>query len=49
MGKNNSKRKPRTEFSKMTSIMEKLDNQLKAEKEDRKIKKSEKKSKKENI
>ena len=49
MGKNNSKRKPRTEFSKMTSIMAKLDNQLKAEKEDRKIKKSEKKSKKENM
>lgn len=45
MGKNNSKRKPRTAYAKMTSIMAKLDNQLKAEKEARKSKKSEKKGK----
>lgn len=48
MGKNNSKRKPRTEVSRMTSIMAKLDNQLKAEEMVRKAKKSEKKSKKDN-
>lgn len=42
MGKNNSKRKPKTEYAKKTSIMAKLDNQLKAEKEARKVKKSEK-------
>lgn len=46
MGKNNSKRKTRTEYAKMTSIMAKLDNQLKAEEMARKVKKSEKKSKK---
>lgn len=45
MGKNNSKRKPRTAYVKMTSIMARLDNQLKAEKEARKSKKAEKKSK----
>lgn len=43
MGKNNSKRKPRTEFAKMTSIMAKLDNQLKAEKEAKKKAKAERK------
>ncbi|EHG33249.1 hypothetical protein [Enterocloster clostridioformis] len=43
MGKNNSKRKPRTEFSKMTSIMAKLDNQLKVEKEARKKTKADRK------
>lgn len=48
MGKNNSKRKPRTEYAKMTSIMANLDNQLKAEEMARKAKKSEKKSKKDN-
>lgn len=48
MGKNNSKRKPRTEYANMTSIMAKLDNQLKAEETARKTKKSEKKNKKDN-
>ena len=43
MGKNNSKRKPRTEFAKRTSIMAKLDNQLKAEKEARKKTKADRK------
>lgn len=43
MGKNNSKRKPRTEFSKVTSIMAKLDNQLKVEKEARKKTKADRK------
>lgn len=46
MGKNNSKRKPRTEIAKMASIMAKLDNQLKAEEMARKERKSEKKNKK---
>lgn len=46
MGKNNSKRKPRTEYATITSIMAKLDNQLKAEEMERKAKKSEKKDKK---
>lgn len=35
----------KTEYAKMKSIMAKLDNELKTEKELRKIKKSEKKSK----
>lgn len=46
MGKNKSKRKERTPLAKWTSIMAKLDNQLKAEEVARKAKKSDKKSKK---
>lgn len=42
MGKNSSKRKQRTEYSRMSSIMAKLDNQLKAEKESGKRKKPDK-------
>lgn len=38
----------KTEYARLTSIFAKLDNELKAEKESRKIKKSEKKSKKTN-
>lgn len=48
MGKNNSKRKERTPLAQWTSIMAKLDNQLKAEEIARKAKKSEKKGKKTN-
>lgn len=46
MGKNNSKRKPRTEFSKMASIIAKLENRLRAERDAWKIKKLEKKENK---
>lgn len=41
MGKNKSKRKQRTEYAKMTSIMAKLDNQLKKDAEERTKKKRE--------
>ena len=45
MGKNNSKRKPRTEFSRITSIMVKLDNQNRTAKDIRKAKKGNKNEK----
>lgn len=45
MGKNNSKRKQVTETQKWTSVMAKLDNQLKAEEARRKEFKSAKKNK----
>lgn len=37
MVKNRSKRKPRTEYSRMSSIMAKLDNQLKIERKSKKL------------
>lgn len=46
MGKNNSKRKARTEVSKMTSVMAKLDNQLRRKEEAQKERKANKKNKK---
>ena len=40
MGKNKSKRKPKTEFQKWESIMKKLDNELKKEERLEKIRRS---------
>lgn len=45
MGKNKSKRMPKTEFSKFKSVMAKLDYQLKKEAEIRAKEKKEKKEK----